>query len=155
MSRLQNGFVVTLAVIISIVLFTQGEKYNLENTDYGILVKECRQMRYDYGSCVARRATEIVNEYGAPSGELESRKELQMAFLIIPSVVFIVALFVGFAASQNEKYLTLIALTPLFLSFLQYYPYAPQKWMIPLYLFFASIIVWFISQLKRTLKFVH
>lgn len=153
MSTLQNAFVVTLAVIISIVLFAQGEKYNLENTDYGTLVQECQALRFDYGSCVARRSTEIIKEYGVASWELESRKELQMAFLIIPSVVFIVALFVGFASSENEKYLTLIALTPLFLSFLKYYPYAPQKWMIPLYLFFASIIAWFISQLKRALNF--
>ena len=151
MSRLQNAFVVTLAVIISVVLFAQGEKYNLDNTDYGALVEECQALRFDYGSCVARRGAEIVKQYGASSWELESRKELQMAFLIIPSVVFIVALFVGFAAPKNEKYLTLIALTPLFLSFLQYYPYAPQKWMIPLYLLFASIITWFISQLKRLL----
>jgi hypothetical protein len=155
MSRVQNVFIVTLAVIISVVLFAQGEKYNVENSDYGLLVQECRALRFDYGSCVARRAGEIVKEYGAPSGELESRKELQMTFLVIPSVVFIVALFVSFSASENEKHLTLIALTPLFLSFLQYYPYAPQKWMIPMYLLFASIITWFISQLKRTLKFVH
>ncbi len=148
---MQNAFVVTLAVIISVVLFAQGEKYNLNNTDYGALVQECRAMRFDYGSCIARRGAEIVREYGVPSSELESRKELQMAFLIIPSVVFIVTLFVGFAASRNEKYLTLIALTPLFLSFLQYYPYAPQKWMIPLYLFFASVTAWFISQIKRIL----
>ena len=142
-----------MAVIISIVLFAQGEKYNLENTDYGTLVEECQALRFDYGSCVARRGAEIVREYGAPSRELESRKELQMALLIIPAVVFIVALFVGFASSKNEKYLTLIALTPLFLSFLKYYPYAPQKWMIPLYLFFASVIAWFITQFKRAINY--
>lgn len=151
MTIIQNAVIVGLGILVSIILFSQGEKYNLENTDYGELVQECRELRFDYGSCVERRATEIRKEYGASYRELESRKERQMTFLIIPCVVLITALFVGFAAHRNEKYLTLLALTPLFLSFLRYYPYAPEKWMVPLYLLFAAIIAFFITQVKQKL----
>jgi len=151
MSTVQNAVIVGLGILISIILFSQGEKYNLENTDYGELVQECRELRFDYGSCVERRGAEIRKEYNAPYWELESRKERQMTFLVIPCVVLITTLFVGFAVRRNEKYLTMLALTPLFLSFLRYYSYAPEKWMVPLYLFFASVIAYFISRVKQFL----
>jgi len=151
MGTIQNAFIVGLGILISIILFAQGEKFNLQNTDYGELVRECRELRFDYGNCVERRGSEIRQEYGAEYWELESRKERQMAFLIIPCVVLITALFVGFAASRNEKNLTMLALAPLFLSFLRYYPYAPEKWMVPLYLLFAAFTAYLISRSKRIL----
>jgi hypothetical protein len=153
MSSIQNALIVGLGILVSIILFTHGEKYNLENTDYGELVQECQELRFDYGSCVERRSAEIRKEYGASYRELESRKERQMTFLIIPCVVLITSLFVGFAVRRNEKYLAMLALTPLFLSFLRYYPYAPEKWMVPLYLFFAATIAFLISRIKRFLFF--
>jgi len=153
MSTVQNALIVGLGILVSIILFAQGEKYNLANTEYGELVRECRALRFDYGRCVERRGAQIKSEYGVPYWEIEANKERQMAFLVIPCVVLIVSLFISFAVSRNEKYLTLIALTPLFLSFLRYYPYAPQKWMIPLYLFFAATVAFFISRIKRLLFF--
>lgn len=147
----QNAIIVGLGILVSFFLFAQGQKYNFETTEYGELVRECQALRFNYDNCVEARGAEIRREFGAPYWELESRKMQQMVFLIIPCVVLIVALFVGFAVSRNEKYLTLIALTPLFLSFLRFYPYAPEKWMIPLYLFFAAVIAYLISHVKRCL----
>lgn len=155
MSIPQNLVIVVLGILMSFVLFAQGEKINLESTDYGQLLQTCRASKFDYQNCVVKRNPEIRRDYGVSYWELESRKTQQMIFLIIPCLVLIIALFVSFTVTKNEKYLTLIALTPLFLSFLRFYPYAPEKWLVPLYLLFASVIAWFIRHLKRVLSFAN
>ena len=147
----QNLIIVGLGVVMSFILFAQGEKVNLETTELGQLLQQCKALKFDYEHCVVRRNPEIKQEYGVPYWELENRKTQQMVFLVIPCLILIIALFVGFTVSGNEKYLTLMALAPLFLSFLRFYPYAPEKWLIPFYLLFAAAIAWFIRNLKRVL----
>jgi hypothetical protein len=147
----QNPVIVGLGILLSFILFAQGEKYNQESTELGVLLLNCKSSKADYENCIVRRNPEISKQYGVPYWELETRKARQMVFLIIPSVVLIITLFVSFSASSNEKYLTLIALTPLFLSFLRFYPYAPEKWMIPVYLLFAATVAFLISHFKRFL----
>lgn len=147
----QNAYIVGLGILVSIILFNQGEKINFETTDYGQLVTECRSLKMEYVNCVERRENIIKKQFGASADELEISKERQMTYLIIPCIVLITALFISFAVDRNEKYLTLIALTPLFLSFLRFYPYATEKWMIPFYLLFAALLSSLISQFKRNL----
>jgi hypothetical protein len=76
-----------------------------------------------------------------------------MVYLIIPFLVLITTIFVSFAVDENEKYLSLLALSPLFLSFLRFYPYAPEKWMIPFYLLLAAGTACSIRCLKGFLYF--
>jgi len=147
----QNAFIVVLGILISLILFNQGEKINFETTDYGQLVSECQSMRLEYVNCVERRENIIKEQFGATAEQIENNKERQMSFLIIPCVVFITALFIGFTVENNERYLTFITLTPLFLSFLRYYPYAAEKWLIPVYFLLAAFLSGLIMLFKRRL----
>ncbi|HEY8562926.1 MAG TPA: hypothetical protein VIL74_21285 [Pyrinomonadaceae bacterium] len=147
----QNPVIVGLGILLSFLLFAQGEKYNLKSTDYGQMLQNCQARQIDHENCVVKRNSEIIKLYGEPYTELEARKQRQMIFLVIPTVVLIVAVFVSLNVTKDEKYLTMLALAPLFLSFLRFFPYAPEKWMTPVYLLFSLAVAGCVTHFKRTL----
>lgn len=144
----QNPVIVVLGIFLSFILFTQGENYNLETTEYGRLVQECKELRISYDNCFERRSTQIREKYGVPYWVLQLKKEQQKIFLINPCVILIVALFVGFGVSKNEISLTLGALAPVSLVFLKNAE-SLERILGPVYLLFAAIIAYLVLSFKQ------
>lgn len=146
----QNTLIVGLGIFLSFLLFTQGEKYNLETTQYGQLMKECKALKLDHFNCIVKRSPEIREKYGVPYWDLRLRKVQQKTFLINPCVILIITLFVGFAVSRKEIFLTFAALAPISLIFLKNADFI-ERTMGPVYLFFALAIAYSVSRVKRYL----
>jgi len=143
----QNTVIVGLGILLSFLLFTQGEKYNAETTQYGQLMQECKALKLDYESCVVERSPEIRKKYGMPYWDLQLRKIRQKTFLINPCVILIIVLFVGFGVSRKEIMMTFIALIPISLVFLKNAD-SIERTMGSIYLLFALTIAYSISRVK-------
>ena len=158
MSKLQNPLIVVLGIFVSFFLFAQGEKYNLRTTAYGQILKSY-YIETDTGvtvyhqDCLLNRRQEIRVRYDGSDRELQNEMVWQKIFLIIPCVILITALFVGFAVSKNEILLTVFTLTPLSLNLWGYHSDQIKVDVGPYCLIFAFILSYPIVRLKKYLFF--
>ena len=155
MFNFQRVFIAILGIVLSFLLFAEGEKYNIESNAYSPLIRYCQEKRFD--QCEYRyvhKQAEIEEKYGAPYWVLERRLKEQKIYVIIPCVILIVALFVCFTLDEKEILLTVLVLIPFLVSLIVRFIFDSECCLTPFYLLYAACLGFVISTLKRFLGFV-
>jgi len=149
MSKLQISLIVLSGIFISFFLFARGEKYIMHETDYGQIVNSCSRETgpgVSFQSCLSRRGGRAYWEIQDQADELE-------AFVMIPCVILITAIFIGLSVNKKEILLTMLTLTPLIVSLLGYRPVPMRAEIAPYYALCTFMLAWTIRRLKRRLYF--
>jgi hypothetical protein len=147
MLNFTNIFIVLTGIFMSFYLFEQGEKYNLDSTAEGQIIRRCKLLKEkvvaeNYENCLSRNS-------GIAYWQVFERMETRKALLIVPCVIFLTALFVGFAAGKKEILLTMISAAPLLMGLGDYKPDFIKVTMPPFYAVFTFISAWAIYRFKQ------
>lgn len=142
-----------LAVILSFSLYILGDNYLAESVKNGKIVQYCesRQPYCEYK--FLGKESEMVKKYGAPYRQLALEYKRKKLFVVIPFLLLIIALFVGFTIDEKERLFVAITICPFLIYFMNRFIYNLEFRMGPVYMLFAVLATTSFVSVKRKLIF--
>jgi len=155
MFNFQSVCIVILGIIVSFLLFAEGEKYNAESTEYGRIIQYCEEQPSDCQYRMAATQQEFEEKYGAAYWVHERNLREQKIYVIIPCVILIITLFVCFTLDKKEILFTGLVLAPFFIGLIVRFTFRPECCLTPFYLLYAVGLSFVFSSFKRYWLFAN